>query len=89
MAYYDSEDNANALVEKWIRGEYAKMFPDNHLNTCPDVVVSYDGGDGVWGCETGCSYVRMEATLKCPHEEGTYGYGEFGDMADILEELEM
>ncbi|MCA1223439.1 hypothetical protein [Streptomyces sp. 8L] len=60
-----------------------------HLVDCPDLHVSeQDASDGLYGCETGCEYARLEATLGCSHglsEE--YEYGEFGEMADMIRDI--
>lgn len=89
-------DRADALVKAWILDVYRKdqrlsayRVTSSHLSECPDVSISwYEAEDGEYGCDTGCPYLRLEATLSCPHGETTeYEYGEFGEMADIIAEL--
>lgn len=87
----EQSERVDALVKAWILDEYRDeqhihWSPPSHLSECPDVTVTtYEAQDGAYGCNTGCSYLRLEATLSCPHGETTeYEYGEFGDMADII-----
>jgi hypothetical protein len=61
-----------------------------HMTACPDVTVKdFVASDGTYGCETGCEYARLEAVLSCPHHENVeYEYGEWGELADMIEEME-
>lgn len=62
-----------------------------HLAECPDITVAeYEAYDGAYGCDTRCEYLRLEATVTCPHTETPteFTYGEFGDIAGFIEELE-
>lgn len=75
--------------------EESKDSPDwsheGHLMRCPSLRVKDAGGrDGVYGCGTGCEYVRLTATLVCGHEgfKSEFDYGSFGDLATLLEDLE-
>lgn len=44
--------------------------------------------DGSYVCDTGCDYVRFEAVIECPHGfSELVEWGEFGDLAGILEDL--
>lgn len=72
------------FVEKGRVGE-----SEAHLRACPDVSVAHvEGSDGEYGCDTGCEYARLEASLSCPHGFSVdHEYGAFGDLADILEEI--
>ncbi|MEU0624942.1 hypothetical protein ABZ329_29295 [Streptomyces rubiginosohelvolus] len=60
-----------------------------HLVSCPDLrVVDQEATNGSYGCDTGCDYARLEADLICSHgmrEE--YEYGDFGELADMLQEI--
>lgn len=60
-----------------------------HLVDCPDLhVEEQDATDGVYGCDTGCEYARLEATLGCSHGmTEDYEYGDFGELADMLREI--
>ncbi len=61
-----------------------------HLPHCPELTVTHATAvDGVYGCDTGCEYVRFEADVSCPHGERVEGWrwGEFGDLAMILEDI--
>ncbi len=81
--------DADARVSAWVAEQYrADGMSNAHLRTCPDLAVTYEGRDGVWGCDTGCEYWRFEATMTCPHgEREEYEYGDFGTLADILDDL--
>lgn len=61
-----------------------------HLRQCPELMVTQaDGSDGSYGCDTGCDYARLEARLSCPHGETEwYFYGEFGDLASLIEDMQ-
>lgn len=87
----ERSERVDALVKAWILDEYRDEHArtGTHLSECPDVTVAtFEAEDGEYGCDTGCSYLRLEATLSCPHGETTeYEYGEFGDMADIIVDL--
>lgn len=87
----DASERANQLVAVWIFGEYRAEGGDAHLRECPDAKVSSaEGGDGVYGCTTGCEFVRLEATVSCSHghEDPSWSYGAFGDLPDIIADLE-
>jgi hypothetical protein len=63
----------------------------DHLRKCSTVYASpKEGYDGAYGCETGCEYARLEAIIYC--QDGVsidYKYGEFGELADILQDMEL
>jgi hypothetical protein len=87
----EADERVNRLVLKLYQKE--KNFRDPvraHLQQCPEIEISYASGeDGSYGCDTGCEYVRLEATLKCHHDfSETYHYGSFGDLAILLEDLD-
>lgn len=83
--------NADRLVEKYI----LQRFRNDHMEhgACPGLhVVEHDTEDGSYGCETGCEYVRFSAAVACaaPCEAPApvhFAYGEFGNLADIIETL--
>ena len=82
--------------QKVIRYVLAKLKEDastdreKHLAACTDTeVADLDGADVGYGCETGCDYVQFDAVIRCPHGDAvSYTYGDFGDLAGILEEIE-
>lgn len=91
MNLTDASENANALVAAWIVRQYREDGGNEHLRTCPDMATAgVEGYDGQYGCETGCDYVRLEATIVCPHGErdDDWLYGEFGELADIIRNIE-
>jgi hypothetical protein len=62
-----------------------------HLCGCPDATVTDSTGeDGGYGCETGCSYVKLTCEVSCPHHLGPFGasYGDFGELADLIADME-
>lgn len=88
---------ADDLVRAWILKEVRDTTPGRdrentltlHIVTCPSLrVVDFEGGDGFYGCETGCEFVRLYANLACEHETGKYFYGNFGDMSWIIDGLD-
>lgn len=86
--------NANELVNRYALTQYqldhreSSFREPTHLATCPDASANASGRDGVYGCETGCEYVRFTATISCPHgETEKYTFGEFGELASIIEGL--
>jgi hypothetical protein len=87
----DASERANALVAAWIVKQYRDDGPNGHLRTCPDATTAeLEGYDGQYGCETGCEYARLETAIVCPHGERdeNYTYGEFGELADIIRDIE-
>lgn len=82
---------ADAKVAEWILAEFksgAGTPGEKHLAACPDTTVTHiQGEDGYYGCETGCEYARLEARISCPHHSEDYTYGEFGDLADLINEI--
>lgn len=89
----DMSERAAALLARWVLGQYRDQpagSGNQHLRACPQAVATdVDGGDGAYGCDTGCDYVRLEAVISCPHgERDEYEYGDFGELAWIIEDLE-
>ncbi len=89
MKITEAGERANALVAAWIIRKYRTDGGNAHLRSCNSTTVAVDGRDGTAGCDTGCDYVRLEATVTCPHgQHDTYEYGTYGDIAMIVDELE-
>lgn len=81
--------DADLKVERLIRRYYAEKSPDGHLVTCPDVKVIHPyAEDGEYGCDTGCPYFSLSATLVCPHEAEEFEYGDFGQISYMLEDIQ-
>lgn len=83
-------ETADEKVARYILSMYREEHPDHHLATCDQTkVIHPEAEDGAYGCATGCEYTRFTATLRCPHEQHSgFEYGEFGNIADILDELD-
>jgi len=93
----------NAKVARYILDSFRSEWPGNrsnvfpgatdrpHLLDCGEATVDHlDGGDGFYGCDTGCEYIRLSATIRCPHGEAQeYDYGLFGELSDILDDLDI
>lgn len=90
MELEDVSERANELVRAYIVRHYLAENPGGHLGGCDQVTVEDAAAeDGGYGCDTGCEYVRFTAVLACPHgSREEHGYGEFGDLAGIIEDLE-
>ncbi len=82
-------DRADALVAAYVMDQYREEHPKRHKATCADASTSeVDKQDGQYGCDTGCEYARLSTEIVCPHEPAEdYDYGEFGDIAGIVEYL--
>lgn len=82
---------ADELVQRYVQRQFcieeARQYP--HLTKCPDTIIIVDSArNGTYGCDTGCEYVRFEATVSCPHGESCdYEFGEFSDLASIIEDM--
>jgi hypothetical protein len=93
---YDVDLTADERVARYVLADYRQRCyrrwsaEKPHLATCPDATVRHlEGNDGEYGCDTGCEYARLEAVIECPHgETAKHQYGYFGDLADILKEIE-
>jgi hypothetical protein len=85
----------NTKVARWILAKYrtenscAVRCAHPHLVECSDAAVTdLNGTNGTCGCETGCEYAVLTATISCPHGDmDDWKYGEFGDMASMLDEI--
>lgn len=82
----DADERLNRLVMHLLREDGAHP----HLASCPDAAVrDATGGNGWYGCDTGCEYVRLEARVSCPHGyDAEFEYGEFGDMESLFEDMD-
>ena len=76
-------------VTAWVIMAARKKAEDAHLRECPDLSASQpEAENGSYGCDTGCEYARLGADLSCPHGHSeAFTYGDFGDLAEIIEEL--
>ncbi len=84
-----ARERADALVADWNVRLYRTDGDNQHLRECADTSASVEGGDGTYGCDTGCEYVRLKAVITCRHREcDTLHYADFGDMASIIYDLE-
>lgn len=61
----------------------------SHLARCDSAqVAEEERSNGVYGCDTGCEYARLEAVIACDHGfRDDFEYGEFGDLGDLLAEV--
>ena len=62
----------------------------DHLRQCGSLrVTSFEGSDGVYGCETGCDYWRVEGRVVCDHypDGAEFSVGDFGELEYWLEDL--
>lgn len=89
MEMDEAGERANTLVAAWIVRKYRADGSNEHLRGCEATTVAVEGGDGSYGCDTGCDYVRLEAVVTCPHDQrDEFEYGAFAEMSYILEDLE-
>jgi hypothetical protein len=91
LAEYESRTRrADDLLRRFALREYRADGANAHLTDCPDAAVAeLDSQDGSYGCETGCDYLTLTVTVTCSHDETEeFSYGEFGDLARIIEALE-
>jgi hypothetical protein len=90
MTYYEPSDPIDQQVGAYVLGEYRSGGSNDHLRTCPDArLANLDGGDGSYGCDTGCEYVEFTVDVMCPHGESVVGWqwGSFNTIADMIEEM--
>lgn len=89
-------NRADELVARYIlrvyREQHARVdgTPTTHLAGCAEAqVTDPDAQNGTYGCDTGCDYYTLTATISCPHgETEDYEYGDFGEIAYLIEDLE-
>jgi hypothetical protein len=84
-----NSESSDALLRSYVLRRYREER-STHLASCPSTrVTEFDASDGSYGCDTGCEYVRLEATIACVHgaaEEFTWGT--FGELAYLIEDVE-
>lgn len=82
---------SDELVKRWIWNRvYDHKDLNPHFKGCQEVEIKFDLYDDQYGCDTGCEYVRLEATIECEACEikQTVEYGEFGEMGSLIRSLE-
>ena len=95
---YDPERasaKANTLVMKYVLAEFRRedVVSDTdvrvHLRDCPNAQVTrLEGGDGFYGCDTGCESSKLEVEITCSHGVSfDYEYAQFGHLSDTLDGL--
>jgi hypothetical protein len=101
MRYSDSDEltGADAKVRDYFRREVVLIYqtnnrgnradPAKHLSECPDLrTMNLNVYDGTYGCDTGCDYVRYEATVVCPHGfSDEVEIGDFGELTYIVQDI--
>lgn len=89
--------SADELLRRYVLRQYREEANRHlppaqrlHMQDCPDAAVTYlDASGGSYGCDTGCEYMRFEATITCPHEQPVeWEWGDFGELAYLIEDLE-
>lgn len=85
----EADEKTAAMILRKFQAEFHGER-HRHLKECADVSVTHsDMYNGTYGCETGCEYARLEATVACPHGHSyDYEYGTFGDLSDLIAELD-
>lgn len=83
-----ASDRADRLLSAYVLRQYRDEYK-GHLAGCTEAsVLEFDSRDGSYGCDTGCEYLSLQARIGCPHEDPVYyEYGEFGDIAFLVEQL--
>ena len=88
----EREQRADVLVSRYTLAKYRESgeAENAHLKVCPEAVTEDpESHNGTYGCDTGCEYVRFEATITCPHgQREDFEWGTFGELSYILEDLE-
>lgn len=80
---------AEELLRQFVMAEFRDEYGSHHLAVCPGAqVTDCAGRDGAYGCETGCSYYTLTATILCEHSFMEYSYGSFGEISDMITWLE-
>ena len=78
-------EHAQQLLQRYVLAEFKDDHPTHHMTACPSTrITDFDARDGSYGCETGCSYYTLAATVTCDHEFMEYTYGDFGDVSDMI-----
>lgn len=81
--------HADELLREFILRKYQEE-EYGHLAQCPSLeVTELDASEGSSGYPTDCPTYRLEAELECLHgEQDTYDYGSFGELRDLIDDLE-
>lgn len=89
-----NQSDADAKVSRYVVGQFRSGHngskAEQHLAECPTTrAQSCEMSNGTYGCETGCEYALLEAVMICDDGiSADYEYGTFGDIADILADIE-
>lgn len=90
------DEKVNRLIVMIFKDEH-RSWPDvangmiSHMVNCDSLQVeNADTSDGTYGCDTGCEYVELDATLTCCQGENRYvfNYSNFGSMWSLLDDLD-
>lgn len=91
----EADDKVGRMVAQMYREK--KLFESNpfdhqlHLAVCPTMRAEDSSAiNGEYGCDTGCPYYDLEATIKCDCPtiaDDDFTYGSFGDTSSLLEAL--
>lgn len=83
---------ADEKVSRLILKKFSEKQPEHHLASCPDREVIdpdvYEGGGCCW-CDTCGEYVELKAVVACPHERAEFEWGQFGELVELLAEMEV
>jgi hypothetical protein len=90
----DADERVNRFILARFRGDTSGRFLEMdpvkaHLRECSEAsATNSEAYDSTYGCDTGCDYMRFEATIACPHgQRYDYEWGDFGELAYYLDEL--
>lgn len=78
-------------ADEKVKSYILKTAEADNTHVCSETTVSFvEGADGFYGCDTGCEYARLEATLTCPHfPKGVeVEYGEWGRLHNLLADID-
>lgn len=90
----DANEKLNRLVLYMFRQNTDEAVGDpdavTHLVACAGArAVDAEGRNGTYGCDTGCEYATLEASITCLHGHRVrFEYGEFGDMAMLFDQMD-
>lgn len=82
-------ERTDRLLQRYVLKLFREDCDNRHFRECTDIVlIDYEATDGSYGCDTGCSYVRFEADVTCPHGFSEHWEsGDFGRLSDVIKEL--
>ena len=91
----EADDKVARMVAQMYREE--TLYESNpldyqlHLAVCETMKAEHaEANDGAYGCDTGCEYYDLRATIKCDCPtiaDEVWSYGSFGDTGWLLEKL--